>query len=548
MKKIVLAGAIVCLGIAVVAKVLVKGNLQPAVVEHKDTALLANEPQQAEHQQTTQTSLPAQRHPENNSQCENIAPLQAELAIMRDDMRAAESKLYESLINSNISRNRKKAIYHAAGFSVSNYQIKEYGFVRSSDLVMLAFDSPLELPTPSTHLQVMLAFSKSNYTDIIQMVENGDLTQNSSLAGQTVLSTLLLHTQLQPSALQQLLNAGLRVTFADLIFATLTKQDMLLVDTMASAYGKELNTAFETNGKTYNLVTLSAEMLHYPALQLWSSYDISHTIESDFYSSLDILPVPTNEHEYQQATAILDFLVKYGVQANYPQTLSRINRWTNHSYHDLLQLSDRFEQLTGDGSISEEHIRYLEQMRQAQSHYYYLLDTVLAKQADCGITDTEQYALFDNGAHKNMQHWLTTLPRMDQLGEDELLAVNMSLATQKAIDAGDKQSVITLLEQYGSLGGNEPESDQLLFLMMVSQHASTEQLIKLSEYSPMPEQAIFLLIAQQRIEDIPALIPYGLNVEATDQLGQTPVQFANQIGLGLEKVMQLSDVLNLNTN
>ncbi|MDP4535211.1 hypothetical protein Q3O60_03285 [Alkalimonas collagenimarina] len=476
--------------------------------------------------------------------CENFEPLKAELAEMHREMKQAEAKFYDSLIKANISIERKNAVYHAAGFSVSDFRIKRVGFV-PNNLTAFAFEARPEQLSPSLDYQVMLALAKSDYATIIQLVEQGELSQNAMIAGQNILSSLMLHTQLPLKDLQQLLNAGLRVTMADLVFATLTRQDQLVLDTLAHRYDGDLHATFQANGKTYNLVTLSTELLHYPALQLWSGLGVSHDVEADFYSSLDILPVPTNQHEKTQALAVLDFLVKYGVQAHSQHTISRINQWSNHQYQDLLQLSDSFEQLLLDSGMSEERTDYLRQMRKAQTYYYALFDHVNAKQRSCGEVDISQYALFDNGGTATLHDWLVTLPTMNQLSDTDIQALQMALDTQKTVDAGDADSVVALLEKYGSLGGAHPEFDQVLFISMLNQHANTEQLIQLAQYAPIPDYAIFMLIAQQRIDAIPNLIPYGLNMDTTDPQGQTPLQFANQVGLSFDKIMQLSDALNL---
>ncbi|MDP4527458.1 hypothetical protein Q3O59_00260 [Alkalimonas delamerensis] len=463
---------------------------------------------------------------------------------MHREMQQAEARLYDSLIQANISIQGKNTIYHAAGFSVSDFRIKRVGFA-PNNITHFAFEGRPEQLPPRVDYQVMLALANADYATIFQLVEQGELTQNTMIAGQNILSSLMLHTQLTPDALQQLLSAGLRVTMADLVFATLTRQDPLVLDTLAHRFDGDLHATFQANGKTYNLVTLSTELLHYPALQLWSGLSVSHDVEADLYSSLDILPVPTNQHEKTQALAVLDFLVKYGVQAHSQHTISRINQWSNHQYRDLLQLSDSFEKLLMSSSMPEEQADYLRQMRAAQSYYYALFDQLHVQKQQCGELDISQYTLFDHSSPKSMQDWLASLPTMHQLSEADILAFQMALDTQKVVDAGDADSVVALLEKHGSLGGAHPEFDQVLFISMLNQHANTEQLIQLAQYAPIPDYAIFMLIAQQRIDAIPSLIPYGLNMDATDPQGQTPLQFANQVGLSFDKMMQLSDALSL---
>ncbi|NRQ43580.1 hypothetical protein HRH59_13585 [Rheinheimera sp. YQF-2] len=511
-----------------------------------DTTLTYSKPQYTEYSATTLATLPSQVNRTNAPICESLEQLRNELATTRARMLEAETLLYDSLAQADISIKGKNALYSAAGFPVSNFRTKRVGFA-PNNLVNFAFNSQPQPVMPPASYQLTLALAKSSNLDIIQMLKNGKLTQNSTFDGWNILSTIMLHSQLDPSTLQQIGSAGIKVTLTDLVFATLTKQNELVLDALAQSYQGDLNTLFQANGKFYNLVTLSTEMLHYPALKLWSSHGVRHNIVPDFYSSLDILPVPVNEHEQAQALAILDFLVKYGVQANYPHTLSRIHQWTNRQYQDLLQLSDSFEQLTGDSRIPKEQVQFLEQVRQTQSVYYALLDRLSVQQHNCGEFDISLYALFDEEGHKNMQDWLSSLPRMNKMSEEEIFALTLALDTQKTVDAGDYDSVVALLEKYGSLGGAHPEFDQLLFISMLSHHADVDQLVQMSQLAQIPDNAVFMLIAQQRIDEIVKLIPYGLNVEITNNVGQTPLQFASEIGLDFGKMMQLSETLNLAT-
>lgn len=478
----------------------------------------------------------------NDLTCDNLDLLQERLETLNKNLQRAESLLYKSLETSKISIERKNAIYHAAGFEVNSFRIKQSGYTPNT-LANYAFDDQLKPVVSPVSYQLTLALGKQDYAEIINLFSNGQLTQNSTIDGWSILSTLMMHTSIEPNLLKKILNTGINVNFADLVFATLTKQNEAILDSLAQEYTGDINIEWLSNGRYYNLITLSAESINYAALKIWSSHGVSHYVERDLYSSIDILPVPKNDYEKSQSLAILDFLVKYGVTANSLHTLTRINQWTNHSYYDQLKLSDRFEQLIEEGRIPESRIRFLNQVREAQSNYYSMLDAVTAKQVSCSSKYVGELPPLSGIKQQSMTDWLSSLPKTIELTDDKIFALTLAIDTQKAAEVGDAKSVMALLKKYGSLGGAHPELDQVIFISLLNHHANIEQLIQMANYTPLPDLTIFMLISHQRVEDIAKLKPYGLKLDVKDQHGLSALKFAGEIGISFDKMMILTETL-----
>ncbi|MDP4535215.1 hypothetical protein Q3O60_03305 [Alkalimonas collagenimarina] len=484
-------------------------------------------------------------HQEQNSNglCTNFPMVWQDLNKAYRNLKLAEEQLYDFLIESELHEQNMHALFHAAGFSVHTFRNQNLGYT-ANNIVMHAFESGLEPVPPSTRYQLMLALATGNQTLIADLFDQGALTQDSTFDGWSILSSMMMHGQLERAPVQQIMHAGTQVMFADLIFASFTRQSPSVLAELIQRFNGDIHTTFIAEGRYYNLATLSAEILNYDALTFWSGQGISNYVEYDFYSSLDILPVPANEVDKKQAEAIVQFLARQGVTTNQTHTLERLNRWSNGKYQDILAVSDLFEQLQQNADLSDDHLNYLQQMRQLQSYYYTQYDLVTTKMSACMEHENNVALSKQKSQTKSIANWFEKISEANQFNETDIAALTMAVDTQYVVEQGSKDAVIALLEKYGSLGGEHPEFDQVIFISLLNHQASTDQLITLANYTPLPEHAAFALLSHQRIEDIAMLKPYGLRLDVENH-GMSLLDFAHEIQLDFAQIVRLSEVLNI---
>jgi ankyrin repeat protein len=458
--------------------------------------------------------------------CDNdkMALYQSTVIYTKALLRKSSLTFKEKLTNEGFSRFKIESAVQLVGIDLRLFRrtsaVYDYNY-RS----LLPINAEILRLTAKQKNFVMKSMISGNYSEIISNASIGQLTNNHILAGDPLLSALILaNAKIEPSTVEQLIDAGLTPGFADLVKLSSNKQVPAATIKLLESFNQALlSTTWFANYQDYNLTMLAAQMLDIDLLELWINRGVAAYANQNDFTAMDMVAVPQSSDDKIKAIKVFELLATKNVMPYDIATIGRLKQWLPQ---DIINQYDYYFEQYQMPSISREDAQSSRQFKLAMTDIIEQLNGTENNLAKC------QQLINQNKVITPVKPSSTT-PKMDDLDE----------ATQKLafklLNALNNKDWQRYLEAFHRLPAEIDENEllNLILLQAIQSNAPYKQIIALIERgAQLDESVIFILAMRKNIFLANNLYPYGLNLHAIDNEGRSALEYAIIAG-GSEKML-----------
>ncbi|MEW6991400.1 hypothetical protein AADZ91_11990 [Colwelliaceae bacterium 6441] len=263
----------------------------------------------------------------------------------------------------NISKEQQERIIQQANISLNEFrQITAWHEkVDYTDLLPVkGKPEALEGNIASDYYSAMVS---KNYTYIIDQANQKLLSRQSIFGGISILTHTILYSQqagkiIDTVQVEQLMNAGLKPRFADLVALTRENIPLPLLEVVNAYTTENIKQSWYHHYRENTLTMLAANNLNLQHFQYWISQGVPTSTSEVDYSAMDMLKTRVSSQELPQATQIFIDLATQGVKPYDVNTLKTIKKWLPpqvqqefadyFSEHSKVELSDIESKLSQD--------------------------------------------------------------------------------------------------------------------------------------------------------------------------------------------------------
>jgi hypothetical protein len=435
---------------------------------------------------------------------------------------AFDQAMYEALGNDKAS---KESIIQDAGISLDSYRQKTF-----------AYDIELNTLTPidgtskkSTHFAPLLAkmINSKNYKGITELAGSQHITSRSLFFNKSVLAAIIIaNKDISSTEFSLLIESGLSPNFAD--FVTMTRYHLSATHIETAIYyvkdTQVLHKKWYQANYEHNLTLAAAKHFNFAAFELWYGLGVPADLENGNYTAMDLIATPKNRNERQQAIRIFTALAQDNIYPYAVHSLEKISQWLPATVEQQFReyFAKQLPVLTA--WQQQQSIALAAKSQEIQAKHSELIQAHAACEPqsrydthDLNAVHPGNIALFEYNSVEELLAYFKAREPLDDNANAQIMA---ALTKDEDIDFRKIFPELTAAE-----------SLNLQILMALRQNKSYDALLSLlNEGAELPENAIFLLTANNNIKLIKQLRQHKLNIHAQDQAGNTALHYALRTG------------------
>ncbi len=379
-----------------------------------------------------------------------------------------------------------------------------------------------------------------DYSAIVDLVLNGELTTQSIAGGKSILADVILHSHDNNSDLviiieiiQQLINAGLVPNFADLVTVTKASLPVPVLELLVSYTRDDIEQTWYHHHRKNNLTMLAAVNRNWPHYQFWQSQGVpAYTGEND-YSAIDMLSGEVTTDQLAQAQKIFIDLASRSVKPYDVNTLKSIKQW----------LSPKIKQAHADYLAAHTQPQLSDLLADQSRKLSSLLrkyNTTEARLADCrqSYINTEQQV---SGTNDVATSGTITENSMDEQEKQKIqnTTKHIAIALNYAIETGDWTNYLAEIENLVFQSDTFPQMMEFGLMQAISNNAPLNIINDfMDKGTTLLPNTIMMLAIRDNLDMAKNLQPH-ISFDAKDQENRNALYYAVEFNTSSQMIQYL---------
>ena len=427
--------------------------------------------------------------------------------------------LYLGLFKNLRELNSQKAEAFLNHSRLSIFQYRQYVSEYPNDYHSLSdHDGEIEIPSISETFKITQLVLSRDYGTIARLIENGEINNNTNISGTSLLVFILISDKsVQLEDIQLLMNAGLIVNFADLVYATLLGFGANTLSVLLDNFNGDITHIWKNGVRSDNILLASISVLNEEAFDFWLSLGVPPSVSKSDFNALDILPLPANQVEAKIVDHIFETLIDSGILP-----------YVHGSFYELREKVS-FQAYQRKKHHFEDFNLYASQepgVYETKLHRLAEELTAVNKEYDEFVAPSSCPAPKPDKAIWNSNNLVAEVEAISSLYSDVGV---FDESTSSLLVSFFNKDWRTYIAQVLNFSGEEHQLQALSVLQLIVNKAPVDEVIEaVNGGAELADEAIFAIINSNRPELIEPLLPLGLNLSVRNSDGLTPLDYSMQ--------------------
>ncbi len=519
-------------------------------------------------------SLQSSAHPEqpinpvSREECQALFANSLTVAEQRKNKNYALSKFVRMLEANGISHADQIVIGDIAGLSIQDVSLASSGLNQSEfmssqgEIVLLADDYKNRTELPSLERNFFdEALKEKNYNKIITAVDSHKLDPNQVRFMKSLLAQIFLEdSDISRENVEKLIASGLTINLDALVYAIKQGVSSDVVQLLSEKYNQDQHATWQENSTAMNLTLVSAKSLRVDLFGYFMKKGIRPRTESYFDGGantlLDVLPTPKSPAQLRTALDLATAALAYGVRPMRTSSVKKLNEWlpdqTKQQYQSLLHpiiepsadvkkyaselraLIDGYDKKTAYANSVEPRCK--------DQHRYdreaYVRELIKQNPSSSDLSLAAKNSIYDYAKGRQEEMYKNPRKFLDELKAagaiiTEIFETPISKQTREQLFAAtlDKrwQAAMEICDKSYAETGNKHVYSSVLSSYLWEDKAEWSFVEQLLQKGAAIEPYLIHSLAQKgNVAFIEKLMPYGLDINYIDDLGDGALTFAIQ--------------------
>lgn len=263
----------------------------------------------------------------------NSAPLVAQRCPF--DTEALKKHKQDTLIQffkafdaTDFNKTQRDIVAYHAGLTLYSGREAAEGFSQFPDNELHSIENFANPLSPKEQKVLLATLVDKDYPYLIDLIEKKEFSVNKTFFANSILSTLLTNDpQLSALTIDQLIKAGVKPTFTDIVQATKNAMPIDVVEQLFKHSNINTQKVWRQDYQFESLASINIKKLNVVLLEYWINKGAPTSPEAPFTNALDKLPTPSNEEEQQNAETIFILLMQQGLQPTTIKSANSLKNW-----------------------------------------------------------------------------------------------------------------------------------------------------------------------------------------------------------------------------
>ncbi len=502
----------------------------------------------------------------SREECQSIFEKSLTVTELTKTKNYALSKFVRTLDANSVSVTDKNTIGDVAGLSMKEMSLASSGLNQSEfrndqgKIVLLADDYANRVELPSLDRNFFdEALKEKNYRKIIDAVNEHKIDPNQVRFLKSLLAQIFLEdSDISRENVEKLIASGLTINMDALVYAIKQGVSSDIVMLLSEKYNHDHLSTWQEDSTEMNLPLASAKALRTDLVGYFTNKGIqpftTSYLEGGGNSLLDVLPKPKSPAQQRTALGLATAALAHGIKPIRTSSVKNLNEWlpeqTKQQYQSLLQptivptdevkkYASELKELIDSYDKKIAYAKNAEPRCMEQHHYdqkAYIRELIKKNPSSNNLSLAAKNSIYDyakgrqEAMYKNPRKFLDDLKAAGAI-ITEVFATPISKQTNEQLFAAtmDKrwQTAMEICDKAYAETGNKYAYTSLLSQYLWEDKADWDFVAQLLQRGAAVEPYLIHSLARKgNINLIEKLMPYGLDLNYVDNLGDNALSFA----------------------